>query len=215
MKQKTIAVIGLGSIGQAVATNLAKANRSFIAAGRNAVKTKEVAQKWGSVVKTSDIPTAVKEADILVLAIPFGGIATFMNEYAADLQGKIIVDPSNPIAPDDKGGLKKIIGEKESAGEVNAAALPAGVKLVKALGTLSAGSLASAAFQKPEANVLFYATDDTGIYDDVEQLILDNGFEPVRVDGIDQSIRLEVFGDLHEYGALGKTVTVTEAKRKL
>ena len=30
-----------------------------------------------------------------------------------------------------------------------------------------------------------------------------------------QSIRIEVFGDLHEFGALGKTVTIAEAKSKI
>ena len=29
--------------------------------------------------------------------------------------------------------------------------------------------------------------------------------------GLDQSIRIEMFGDLHEYGALGRAVTKTEA----
>jgi 8-hydroxy-5-deazaflavin:NADPH oxidoreductase len=63
--------------------------------------------------------------------------------------------------------------------------------------------------------VLFYATDDTSINEEVEQLIHDNGFEPVRVGGLDQSIRIEVFGDLHEFGALGKPVTVAEANEKI
>ncbi|MES2648908.1 MAG: hypothetical protein V4717_18670 [Bacteroidota bacterium] len=49
----------------------------------------------------------------------------------------------------------------------------------------------------------------------MEQLIHDNGFEPVRIGGLDQSIRLEVFGDLHEFGALGKTVKLSEANEKL
>lgn len=62
--------------------------------------------------------------------------------------------------------------------------------------------------------MLFYATDDISINADIEQLILHNGFEPVRVGGIDQSIRIEVFGDLHEFGALGKTVTLAEAKKE-
>jgi predicted dinucleotide-binding enzyme len=82
------------------------------------------------------------------------------------------------------------------------------------LGTLGVASLAGAAFREP-AQVLFYATDDTGIYPAVEELIHDNGFEPLHVGGIDQSIRIEVFGDLHEFGALGKTVTVSEAKAKM
>jgi hypothetical protein len=31
------------------------------------------------------------------------------------------------------------------------------------------------------------------------------------VGGLDQSIRIEMFGDLHEYGALGRAVTKPEA----
>ena len=77
------------------------------------------------------------------------------NKYATELQGKIIVDPSNPIAPDDKGGFKKIIGEKESAGEILSSLLPKDAKLAKALGTLGVASLANAAFQKPEALFCF------------------------------------------------------------
>ena len=31
--------------------------------------------------------------------------------------------------------------------------------------------------------------------------------------GLNQSIRIEVFGDLHEAGAVGKTVTLEEARQ--
>jgi len=37
----------------------------------------------------------------------------------------------------------------------------------------------------------------------------------VRAGGLDQAIRLEMFGDLHEYGALGRVVTRTEALKAL
>jgi hypothetical protein len=36
-----------------------------------------------------------------------------------------------------------------------------------------------------------------------------------RVGGLDQSIRIEMFGDLHEYGALGRVVTKAEALKAL
>jgi len=88
--------------------------------------------------------------------------------------------------------------------------LPKNVKFAKALGTLGAASLSNAAFQLPEKAVEFYATDDTSINDQIEDLIRDNGFEPVRIGGLDKSIRIEVFGDLHEFGALGKPVTLSE-----
>lgn len=204
-----VTVIGLGNIGTAVATNLVKGNRAVIVADRTIEKAKKLSQKLGNLAQPMDIATAIKEADIVVFAVWFNAIKELLHQYATELEGKIIVDPSNPIAPDEKGGFKKIIGEKESAGEIIAELLPKNAKLAKALGTLGVASLAKAAFQTP-ANVLFHANDDTSIDEDIEQLIRDNGFAPVRVGGIDQSIRIEVFGDLHEFGALGKPITKNE-----
>jgi 8-hydroxy-5-deazaflavin:NADPH oxidoreductase len=215
MSQKSkVAVIGLGHIGGTVASNLVKGNRPVIVADRTFAKAKELAQKLGSLAQPAEIPAAIKEADIIVLAIYFNPIQEFLKQYASELEGKIIVDPSNPIAPAEGGGFKKIIGENESAGQILSTQLPKGAKLAKALGTLGAATLGSAAHQTP-ANVLFYATDDTSINTEIEELIRDNGFEPVRLGGLDQSIRLEVFGDLHEFGALGKAVTLAEAKEKI
>jgi predicted dinucleotide-binding enzyme len=209
-----IAVIGLGNIGQVVATNLVKGNRPVIVAGRTLSKTQEFAGKLGKLAQASTIADAIKEADIVVLSVYFNVIKEVLVQYATELQGKIIIDPSNPIAPDGKGGFVKIIGEQESAGQQIAALLPKGAKLAKVLGTLGAATLAGAAHQQPQ-QVLFYATDDTSINTAIEALIFDSGFAPVRVGAIDQSIRIEVFGELHEFGALGKTVTLEEAKEKV
>lgn len=209
-----VAVIGLGNIGTAVASNLVKGNRAVIVADRTIAKANALAKQLGTLVQPMEIPAAIKAADIVVLAIWFNASKEVLQQYATELEGKIIVDPSNPIAPDENGGFKKIIGEKESAGELLSFLVPKNAKFVKALGTLGVASLTNAAFQQP-ANVLFYASDDTGINDQVEQLIHDNGFASVRVGGVDQSIRIEVFGDLHEFGALGKAVTVAEANEKI
>jgi len=210
-----VAIIGLGNIGQVLATNLIHGKRPVILADRDIVKAKNLSEQLGALARPMEIGDAIKEADIIILAVWFNAIKELFYQYDAVFQGKIIIDPSNPIAPNDKGGFDKIIGENESAGQLNAALLPKGAKLAKALGSLGAASLANAAGQESEPAVLFYATDDTSLNDEVEELIRDNGFAPLRVGGIDQSIRLEVFGDLHEFGALGKTVTLSEAKSKL
>ena len=214
MTQKSkVAVIGLGNIGTVVATNLVKGNRSVIIADRTIEKANELSKKLGTLAQPKDISAAIKEADIIVLAIYFDAIKEFFRTYAAELQGKIIVDPSNPIAPDEKGGFKKIIDKDQSSGQILASLLPKGAKLAKVLGTLGAASLSKAAFQQPDKAVQFYTTDDGSINTEIEDLIRDNGFEPVRLGGMNQSIRIEVFGDLHEFGALGKTVTLNEAKQ--
>lgn len=210
-----VAVIGLGSIGKTVAQNFVKGNRPIIIAGHKLEDATALAQELGSLATASETGEAIKNADIIVLSVWFNTIQELFEQYGAELKGKIIIDPSNPIAPEENGGFKKIIGEKQSAGQLNSTLLPQGATLVKAFGTLGAASLANAAYQAPEKSVLFYATDDTTVDAQVEQLIHDNGFDAVKVGGLDQSIRLEVFGDLHEFGALGKAVNATEAKAKI
>ncbi len=207
-----IAVIGLGNIGKAVASNLVRGKREVIVASSKIEDAKALASHLGSLAKPADVKTAIKEADIVITSVWFSTIQELFKQYAEQLHGKIIIDPSNPIAPDGNGGFKKIIGSDESAGQILKGLLPAGAKLVKALGSLGAGSLASASHQKPGV-VLFYASDDKSINGKVEELIKDSGFEPVNIGDIDQSIRMEVFGELHEFGALGKTVTLSELKQ--
>ncbi|WP_079241815.1 NADPH-dependent F420 reductase [Chryseobacterium indologenes] len=212
---KKVAVIGLGNIGKAIADDLVNNNRNVIVASRNDEESAGFAQQSNGFAKSMDIDQAINTADIIIPAIGFGAFKEFFNDHGNILKGKIIIDVSNPITPDGNGGFKKIIGEKESAGELNRAVLPQGAKLVKAFGTLGAASLAGASNSNPEKAVLFYASDDTSVDKDIEDVIRNAGFDPLKVGGIDQSIRIEVFGDLHEFGALGKTVSLAEAQSKL
>ena len=206
-----VAVIGLGNIGKVVASNLVKGNREVTIASHKIEDAKALASTLGALAEAADVKSAIKEADIVVLSVWFSTIQELFKQYATELQGKIIIDPSNPIAPDGNGGFKKTIGADDSAGQILKGQLPRGAKLVKALGSLGVGSLAAEAFKKP-GKVLFYASDDKIVNSTVEALIKDNGFEPVNIGGIDQSIKMEVFGELHEFGALGKAVTKSELK---
>ena len=207
-----VAIIGPGKIGEAIATNLAKGNHSVILASRDLEKAKSLANKIGSLVKAKETSAAIKEADIIIPAVHFNSLKEFFQTFDKELEGKIIVDVSNPIAPDGNGGFKKIVGEHESAGQILSNLIPKSTKLIKAFGTLGAGSLVEAAFNSPDRKVLFYASDSTNSNQQIEEVISSSGFEPFHVGGIDQSIRIEVFGDLHEFGRLGKTVTLEEVK---
>src|SRR5258706_15693268 len=105
------------------------------------------------------ISDAIKKADIIIFAVYFDAIKALIAQYRSDLAGKIIVDPSNPLAPDGKGGFKKTIPADQSSGQLLAALIPGDAELVKAFGTLGAESLASGANRSPERAVLFYASD--------------------------------------------------------
>jgi predicted dinucleotide-binding enzyme len=207
-----VAVIGLGNIGKAIAINLTKGNHEVIVAAREFSKAQEFADSTNGNAVAEETAMAIKNADVIIPTIHFEKIKEFLKTYATALAGKIIVDVSNPIAPDGNGGFKKIIDHNLSAGKVLHELTPVSAVMVKAFGTLGAGSLLNSAFATPERKVLFYASDSTKSNSRIEELIIASGFTPFHVGGIDQSIRIEVFGDLHEFGALGKTVTIQEAR---
>ncbi|MCF8253661.1 MAG: NAD(P)-binding domain-containing protein [Bacteroidia bacterium] len=211
----TVAVIGLGNIGKAIATNLVKGNHTVILASRDNEKTKSLAEQLGNLATTKEIVDAIKEAEVIIPAIYFNALKDFFQTFSKELDGKIIIDVSNPIAPDGNGGFKKIIAENESAGKILSDLIPKNAKLIKAFGTLGAVSLINSSFNEPDKKVLFYASDSTNSSQQIEELITSSGFVPINVGGIDQSIKIEVFGDLHEFGALGKPVSLAEAKSKI
>jgi 8-hydroxy-5-deazaflavin:NADPH oxidoreductase len=205
------AIIGLGNIGSRVAKKLAAGGERIIVAARDLTKAKAFARPLGE-AEAMSIADAVKRADVVILGIWFETIKEFVITYRDSLVGKVVVDPSNPIAPDGKGGFTKIIPADQSSGQIIARLLPEGAELVKAFDTISAGSLEAAARRKPEPAVLFYATDYPEAGRAVAELITASGFAPVNVGGVDQSVRIEAFGDLSEYGKLGRLVTSKEAE---
>jgi 8-hydroxy-5-deazaflavin:NADPH oxidoreductase len=207
----TVAIIGTGNLGSTLAANFAAGGEDFLLAGRDQETARKIASTLGGHAEVVTIDEAVARADVLVFAVWFDVFKQLIDQYGEELAGKVIVDPTNPDGPDGKGGFRKIIGEQESSGQILAGLLPAAARLVKAFGTLSAPTLSAAAWREPERAVQFYAADDDSAGDLVANLIRADGYEPVRVGGLDQSIRIEMFGNLHEYGALGRVVTKSEA----
>ena len=215
ISNSTVAIIGIGNIGSRLAANFAAGGQDFLLAARDQEAARKIAADLDGHAQAVSVDEAVERADVLVFAVWLDAFRQLIARYGGRLAGKVIVDPSNPVGPDGEGGYRKVIGEQESSGQILAGLLPAGARLVKAFGTLSAGSLSASARREPERAVLFYAADDAAAGDLVADLIRATGFEPVPAGGLDQSIRIEMFGDLHEYGALGRVVTKPEALKAL
>jgi len=211
ISDSTVAVIGTGNIGSGLAANFAVGGQDFLLAGRDQEAARKIASGLGGDAEAVSVNEAIERADVLVIAVWLPDFEQLIAQYGERLAGKVIVDPTNPVGPDSDGNYRKIIPEQESSGQILAGLLPAGARLVKAFGTLSAPTLSAAARQEPERAVQFYAADDTAAGDLVADLIRVGGYEPVSVGGLDQSIRIEMFGDLHEFGALGRVVTKPEA----
>lgn len=210
-----VAIIGLGNIGSKLAANLAAGGQHVTIADTSLAKAEQLAATLAPNATPAPIDAAIGAADVVIPAIPFEAIKQLILTHHGLLAGKLVVDPSNPIAPDGQGGFKKVIPANQSSGQIIARLLPEGAELAKAFGTLGAESLSSGAHRAPEPAVLFYATDYPEAGRIVSGLITASGFAPVSVGGLDQAIRIEVGGDLHEYGKLGRLVSADEAKALL
>src|SRR6267378_6241859 len=208
----TTAIIGVGLLGTAAARNLVQGGERVILANRDKSKADKLAVELGDLATSAEVGDSIGQSDVIVLALWLDVMKFFIPEFGGELVGKIVVDPSNPVGPDGKGGIKRTLPADQSSGQIVASLLPRGARFVKAFGTLSAESFASATRRTPKRAVLFYATDDAGAGQTVARLITAAGFDPVKVGGVDQSIRIEFGGDLSEFGLNGRLPTIAEAE---
>ncbi len=195
----TVAVIGTGGIGSAIARQLGSGGESLRLASADHKSARTLAAQIGrAAVVADDNRDALGGADAVILALRFTVLEGVIDEIADSLTDKLVIVPSNPVTLDAQGNVSRLLPQDQSSGEVVAGWLPAGSRLAMAFGTMSAGLFESSSHRSPETSVLFYVTDDDSAGEEVEQLIRTAGFEPVKVGGIEQSGRLEVGGDLHD-----------------
>lgn len=165
-----IAIVGGGNVGQALGRAWKAASHDVVYALREGSdKAKQLSKDGFSVAALAD---AAKMADVIVLAIPFTEAATVI-EALGPLQGKIVIDATNPVSPD----LEIELGFDDSAGET-VALLAQGARVVKAFNTTGAENMAKAK-DFPVKPVMFVAGDDDGAKKTAQKLADDIGFEAI------------------------------------
>ena len=209
----TTAIIGTGNIGGQVARHLVAGGEPVVLAARDESHAAALANELGPLASAASVRQAIGEANVVVLALWLDATKRLIAENGDLLHRKVVVDTSNPIQLDGKGGFSRTLPDGQSAASVIAGLLPADAQLVKAFGTLGAEALASSANRTPQRAALFYATDDEGAASTVERLITTAGFDPVKAGGLSDAGRIEVSGDLHQFGGLNGDVVDAEEAR--
>jgi len=145
-----ITIIGAGNVGGALA--------SAWSAKGHAVTT----------ARKGDVQKGVANAEVIVLAVPYGAIAEVLAS-AGSLDGKIIIDCTNPIGvklPDGVGSGAEAV-QRQTRGRV-----------VKAFNAQGAENIASPSYDGVAASN-FYCGDDDAAKRLVAGLIADVGFDPI------------------------------------
>lgn len=198
----TVAIIGLGNMGKGLAGRLA-GKADLVLGVRDPAANPDLAAFGAPVTTTAN---AIAQADIVVLALPY---AEALNVAASPaLNGKIVVDLTNPVKPDFSG---LSIGHSTSAAEEIQKAAP-GAKVVKAFNTIFAGLFATPASATSNVPV-FVAGNDEAAVAAVAQLTETAGFKAEPVGGLDGARLVEPVGMLNirfGYG-LGKGTSIAPA----
>jgi 8-hydroxy-5-deazaflavin:NADPH oxidoreductase len=208
----TTAIIGVGNIGTAVARHLVSSGESVVVAARDAAHPDALATRLGSRARAASVEEAITAAEVVVLALWLDDMRDVISEQAALLEGKVVVDPSNPVGFDAAGQVMRTLPDDQSAASIVVSLLPAGAHYVKAFGALGADALATGANREPKRAVLFYATDDDAAGAVVERLIRAAGFEPLKVGGVADAGRIEgPGGDLSAFALNGEFLDLDQA----
>jgi predicted dinucleotide-binding enzyme len=91
------AIIGVGKIGGALATHLTAGGEAVVLAAESEASAEALARKRGQRASAATVAGAIEQAEAVVFAVWFDAIKELVEEYASALDGKVVVDPSNPV----------------------------------------------------------------------------------------------------------------------
>ena len=186
----TVTVIGSGNVGSAVAALAAKGGAQVQVLGRDQEKAAALA------AEVSGTAGAVGEAiagDIVILAVPVTAFDELVAAYGAQLQGKVVVDVTNPV---DFATFDSLTVPADSSAAAELQAKLPGAKVVKAFNTLFAGVLAAGQVGGDVPAVVLVAGDDESAKSALIELVTAGGVKGVDAGSLKRAREMEAVGFL-------------------
>lgn len=193
-----ITLLGAGNMGSALARQFTQAGHAVRIAATSLEKAQSVA---AGIPGSTAVATAgsAADSDVVVVATPYEQAVAALRE-AGPLDGKVVIDVTNPLTPDYMG---LTIGHDTSASEEIAKAFP-GVDVAKAFNTLFAQVVAEGpAFADGQVARAFYAGDSERAKATAKSLIESTGFQPVDAGPLRNARYLEPLAGLNIYFGYG------------
>jgi hypothetical protein len=177
-----VAIIGAGNVGKALGTSITRAGHDVTITAKHHEHAVTAAREIGATPARSNTD-AVRDADVVILAIPFVGAgAAVATEIRESVAGKAVIDVTNPMKPDYSGPATT---DGSAAEELQKLLPEAGV--VKAFNTIFASNQAS-----PTRDIDGYvAADDAKAKRTVISLVESIGFTALDVGPLSSARFLE------------------------
>jgi 8-hydroxy-5-deazaflavin:NADPH oxidoreductase len=182
----SIGIVGAGNMGASIAAQLAKTGEPVTLTDRNLGKAESVVAGIARDGVSAANVSATLVSDVVVLALWYPGTTDFAAEHAAELDGKIVIDISNPL---DESWVRLATDPSTSSAELLAQQLP-GSRIVKAFNTTHAPALADGHVDETALDVLL-AGDDDAAKARVGELVKAAGLRPIDAGRLDNARLLE------------------------
>ena|SRR5260221_7018206 len=175
-KPMKIGVIGAGRIGSTIGGLWVKAGHEVMFSDRDPEQVKRAIEGLGPRARAGSVQEAVAFGDAILIAVPYGALPAIQQQVGAQLKGKVVVDPNNPVPSRD--GEMAVQAKEKGAAASTAAILP-GARLVRSFNSWGYGVMAREANRPAPRMALPVAADDPVALKVGMQLVQDAGFEPV------------------------------------
>jgi 8-hydroxy-5-deazaflavin:NADPH oxidoreductase len=186
-----ITIIGTGNMARGIATRLLDGGNAVTLLGTETSKAEALAAELSGDVRAGEVGDPLA-GDVVVLAVWYAAVDDVLGIYGDQLDGKIVVDITNPIDVDAFEPLQLDAG----SGAQEIAAKAGGAKIVKAFNTTFAGTLGEGSVAGQPLDVLI-AGDDEGAKQTLSELVADGGLRPIDAGPLRRARELEALGYLH------------------
>lgn len=154
----TVGVLGgTGEQGRGLALRLARAGQPVIIGSRSAQRAEEIAGEMGGNVRGASNEVAAREAQIVIVAVPWDGHRELLQSLADDLADTVVVDCVNPLGFDKQGAFALDVPEGSAAQQ--AAQVLENSRVVAAFHHISAVLLLDDAVESIDTDVLVLGDD--------------------------------------------------------
>jgi 8-hydroxy-5-deazaflavin:NADPH oxidoreductase len=93
----TTAIIGVGHIGSTLAQHLVGASEEVALAALDKSEPEALAEKRGPLARADSVERAIAQADTVIFAVWLEQMKELIAQHKRGLEGKVVVDPSNPL----------------------------------------------------------------------------------------------------------------------
>lgn len=191
--KQTIAVIGAtGNMGSAISKSLSNGNYRLLLKASNEQELDALVKEIETKNAEADVKAAVCpaeaswEADIIILAVPFGAENELANKIRDVANQKIVISIANPLNETYNGLLT---APDTSAAEVLQKLLP-NSKVIKAFNTTFAEDFSTPVIEGKQVDA-FIAGNDEDALQSVSELVAAAGFNPIVAGDLSVSRTLE------------------------